>query len=80
MGVAAFKHPLPPHSPDPATNDYDLFRSLQNSLKGKLVSNGRQIQDFPENIFASKPAELYSKGIKELPDKIFLLFNILLNF
>lgn len=41
------------------------FRSLQNALMGKDFSNEQQIQ----NIFTSKPAEVYSKDPEKLPVK-----------
>lgn len=35
----------------------------------KTFPNENQIQELAENFFTSKPAEFYSKGIKELPGK-----------
>ena len=43
--------------------------SLQNSLMGTNFSNEDLVREYVENIFTSKPAEFYAKGIEELPDK-----------
>lgn len=54
---------------------YQLFSpdltstSLQNTLTGKTFSNKNRIQVFSDNIFTSKPADLYSNFIKDLPAK-----------
>ena len=36
---------------------------------GTNFSNVDQVGEFVENLFTSKPAEVYTKGIEELPDK-----------
>ena len=59
----------PPYSPDLAPSDYQLFRSLQKYLMGTNISNEDQVREFVENLYTSKPAELYAKGMEELPDK-----------
>ena len=66
LGWSVLSHP--PYSPDLAPSDYQLFRSLQNSLMGTNFSNEDQAREFFENLFTSKPAEFYAKGIEELPD------------
>ena len=60
-------HPL--YFSDLAPSDNHLFRSLQNSLMETNFSNEDQVRVFDANLFTSKPAEFYAKGIEELPDK-----------
>ena len=44
----------PPYSPDTATLDFHLFRSLQNSLNGKNVNSLEDYKRHLEQFFAQK--------------------------
>ncbi|KOC59561.1 Histone-lysine N-methyltransferase SETMAR [Habropoda laboriosa] len=59
----------PPYSPDFAPSDYNLFRSLQNTLQGKKLNNDEEVKTFIQNFFQSKDKNFYSNGIKQLPLK-----------
>jgi len=47
--------PHPPYSPDLATSDYHLFRSLQNFLDRKNFLNPDATKIHLEQFFAEKP-------------------------
>ena len=49
----------PSYSPDLATSDFHLFRSLQNTLNDKKCSQKDQVKTFVENFLCSKPAEFF---------------------
>ena len=46
--------PHPSYSPDLASSDYFLFRSLQNSLNGKNFNNDDDIKSYLIQFFANK--------------------------
>uniref|UniRef100_A0A915DJH4 Transposase n=1 Tax=Ditylenchus dipsaci TaxID=166011 RepID=A0A915DJH4_9BILA len=48
--------PHPPYSPDLATTNYKLFRSLQNALKEKEFKTVKEIRMFIKDFLASKPS------------------------
>lgn len=52
----------PPHSPDLASSDSHLFRSLSNSLGGMLFNDDIALQ----NWLHFKPPDLSSRGEEEL--------------
>ncbi|XP_032688366.1 histone-lysine N-methyltransferase SETMAR-like [Odontomachus brunneus] len=59
----------PPYSPDIATSDYHLFRSLQNSLnRVKLVSK-EACENHLKQYFDHKPQKFYRDGIMALSQK-----------
>lgn len=45
----------------------NLFRSLQKSLMGKLLSHEIQIRELVENLYHHTTCGIYSKIIKEQP-------------
>ena len=59
--------PHPPYSLDLAPTDYDLFRSLSNSLRDKLFDEEDGIMNHLNEFFSSKPREFYEAGIHALP-------------
>lgn len=61
--------PHPPYSPDLAPTDYHLFRSLSNSLRGKIFEEESDIIKYLANFFDSQPKEFYTRGIYSLPTR-----------
>ena len=59
----------PPYSPDIATSDFHLFRSLQNSLNGKNVNSLGDCKRHLEQFFAQKDKKFWEDGITKLPEK-----------
>lgn len=47
--------PHPPYLPVIASTDYHLFRALQSALNEKQFTTDKQVQQFVENFFMSKP-------------------------
>ena len=58
--------PYPPYSPDMASPDYHLFRSMQRSLVEKQFKSIDEVQNWVSNFFESQPAEFFEKGIHSL--------------
>ena len=50
--------PHPPYSPDLATSDYYLFRSLQNFLDGKTFTSNEEVKNHLNQFFASKEQKI----------------------
>ncbi|KAG5318567.1 SETMR methyltransferase, partial [Acromyrmex heyeri] len=67
LGWEVLMHP--PYSPDLAPSDYHLFRSLQNSLDGKILADKRAAENHLKKFFADKPQKFYTDGIMKLPEK-----------
>ena len=71
------------HSPDIAPSDYYLFRPLKMFLRGKQFEEENDLENDIRQLFDSKPAEWYKKGIEKLPqlwqDVIRKMENIFLN-
>ena len=61
--------PHPPYSPDLSPSDYYLFSPVKNSLHGKTYHSAEEANDDLENWFASKPADFYAHGLKQLPER-----------
>lgn len=61
--------PHPPYSPDLAPTDYHLFRSLSNSLRGKIFEKENDIISCLTHFFDSQPKEFYTRGIYSLPER-----------
>ncbi|CAK9820120.1 Histone-lysine N-methyltransferase SETMAR [Anthophora quadrimaculata] len=58
--------PHPPYSPDIASSDFHLFRSLQHSLSGKKFENLDDIKNAISRYFTQKPIDFYQSGIENL--------------
>jgi hypothetical protein len=61
--------PHPPYSPDIATSDYHLFRSLSNILRGVSFNNDAELQNWLDEFFTAKPADFSNRGIENLFDR-----------
>ena len=61
--------PHPPYSPDFALSDYDLFRSLQNHLNGKIFDSNEAVKTELIQFFASKNQTFYESGIMKLTER-----------
>ena len=59
----------PQYSPDLAASDYNLLRSLQNSLNGKTFENGEAIKSHLVQFFAEKGQQFYESEIMNLPER-----------
>ncbi|CAK1592304.1 unnamed protein product [Parnassius mnemosyne] len=64
LGWEVLMHP--PYSPDLASSDFHLFRSLQNSL-GSVRSSREECQNYLSHFFNKKSHDFYSNGIMSLP-------------
>jgi [histone H3]-lysine36 N-dimethyltransferase SETMAR len=62
-----FPHPL--YSPDLASSDFHLFRSLSNYLKGKQFNDNNGLELSLWVFFESKLKSFYEDGIKKLVDR-----------
>jgi len=67
LGWEVLMHP--PYSPDLTPSDYHLFRSLQNSLDGKTLTDKRAAENHLKKFFVHKPQKFYTDGIIKLPEK-----------
>ena len=61
--------PHPPYSPDMASTDFKLFRSLQNALRGVEFQDEKELRRFIEDFFASKSSGFYVRGFTDLPKR-----------
>jgi hypothetical protein len=61
--------PHPAYSPDLAPSDYHLFRSLEHFLRDKSFKNRDDLQNRLDFYFASKNAQFYRDGIRQLPGR-----------
>ena len=59
----------PPYSPDIVPLDFHLFRSLQNSVKGKNFNSLEDCKRHLEQFFAQKDKKFWEDGIMKLPEK-----------
>ena len=58
--------PHPPYSPDLATANYHLFRSLLNHLNGKKFDSNEAAKNELIQFFAFKKQTFYESGIMKL--------------
>jgi len=61
--------PHPPYSPDLAPSDFHLFRSLQNSLRGKTFDSDEAVNRHLVQFFADKDRSFYEQGIMKLTER-----------
>lgn len=61
--------PHPAYSPDLDPSDYHLFRSLQNSMRGKIFQNEKIVKQHLDWFFADKPQTFYERGIMKLVER-----------
>jgi hypothetical protein len=60
-------HPL--YSPDLAPLDYHLFRSPSNNLRRISFNNNAELQNWMDDFFTAKPADLFKRGFANLPER-----------
>jgi len=61
--------PHPPYSPDLVPSDFHLFRSLQNSLRGKTFDSDEAVNRHLVQFFADKDRSFYEQGIMKLTER-----------
>ena len=59
----------PPYSPDLAPTDFKLFRSMQNSLRGKEFRSVEEVEEFIRESIASKSSGFFVKGFTQLVER-----------
>ena len=59
----------PPYSPDLEPSDYYLFRSLQNTLNGKIFNDDEVVKSHLVQFFDDKDQKFYERGIMKLPER-----------
>ena len=57
------------YSPDLAPSDYHLFLSLSNDLRGRKFKEEKELNQYPDEFFASKSYTFYQRGIQNIPRK-----------
>ena len=61
--------PHPTYSPDLASSDYHLFRSLQNHLNIKTFDSNEGVKNELNQFFVSKKQTFYENGIIKLTER-----------
>ena len=61
--------PYPPYSPDLASSDKHLFRSMQNALTGIRFTSEQGIKTWLDSFLAAKPAQFFWDRIHKLPER-----------
>ena len=61
--------PHPPYSPDLALSDYQLFRSISNSLRGVSFNDDMELRTWLDEFFESRPPDFYRQGIEKLVER-----------
>ncbi|EFN89975.1 Histone-lysine N-methyltransferase SETMAR, partial [Harpegnathos saltator] len=59
----------PPYSPDLASSDYHLFRSIAHGLAGQHLANFEEVQNWLDEWFRSKDSSFYRRDIHVLPER-----------
>ncbi|EGI67885.1 Mariner Mos1 transposase, partial [Acromyrmex echinatior] len=59
----------PPYSPDIASSDFHLFRSMQSALSGELFNSYEDIKKWLDEWIASKEPDFFIRGIRLLPER-----------
>jgi hypothetical protein len=59
----------PPYSLDLAPSDYHLFRSPCDNLRRVSFSNDGELQNWLDEFFTAKPADLFRRGMENLPER-----------
>jgi histone-lysine N-methyltransferase SETMAR len=61
--------PHSPYSPNLASTDYHLFRSLSNHLREKKIDDENDLKMDLVNFFGQKFQDFYERGILSLPER-----------
>jgi hypothetical protein len=59
----------PPYSPDLASLDCHLFRSLFNNLRGISFNNDAELQNWLDDFFTAKLVDFFNLGTENLPER-----------
>ena len=61
--------PHPPYSPDLASSNYHLFRSMQHFLEDKKFKNSEEVKIWVSSYFDSRSASIFANWIHSLRDR-----------
>src|SRR4051812_47905942 len=61
--------PYPAYSPDAASSDYDLFRSMEHFLRGHRFESFSEVEEACQEFFDLKPKEWYFDQIRKRADR-----------
>ena len=64
------------HSPDLATSDFHLFRSLLNKLRGTSFTDDAALEIWIDEFFASTSSNFFKSGIRMLPKRLNEMINL----
>jgi hypothetical protein len=67
--------PHPPYSPELPPSYYYLFCSLSNNLRRVSFNNDAKLQNWLDDSFMAKPADLFKRRIGNLPERLEALVN-----
>ena len=60
--------PHPPYSPDVASSDYHLFRSMAHGLANQHFRSYEEVKNWNDSI-VSKDDQFFRRGIRTLPER-----------